>query len=89
MQNMSVEASYAWMHGRLPAPLWNEGALTTKGVARPSRLFDELRLQLHGADAVDLAIDVVVSGDDTDVLLSTTTPSAENASMFDKASKPR
>ena len=32
-----------------------------------SRLLDELRFQLHSADAVDLAVDIVVSRDDADV----------------------
>ena len=32
------------------------------------RLFHELRLQPHGTDAVDPAVDVVIALDETDVL---------------------
>ena len=54
---------------RLVGQLGNRTA-AKEPVTAPARLhlFDKLRFQAHGAEAVDLAVDVVIAVDQTDVL---------------------
>jgi hypothetical protein len=37
-------------------------------LTRPSALFNKLRFKLHGADAVDFAVDIMIALDQADVL---------------------